>query len=243
MVERVKTGIFGLDDLLEGGFPKGRTILVSGTCGTGKSILGMQFAYCGAVEYGEPSIFVTTDERPELFSEDMLRFGWDVKKAEQGGKFALFDVTATHIGVPSTSMYSMSQVSTDSERLISRLAQLCGEMKAKRVVIDSLASLGLQMKDDAEIRRAILKINYSLSKAGATTILTSEIPNSAPGCFSKHGVEEYAVDGVVVLSYNVEQEFPRTLFIRKMRGTRHSEHIHPIDITAKGISVGKFGEE
>lgn len=240
MVERVSTGIYGLDGLLEGGFPKGRTILVAGACGTGKSILGMQFAYCGAVEHDEPAVFVTMDERPELLSEDMLRFGWDLKKAEEDEKFALFDMTATRIGIPSTSKYSLPQMTTDIDRLISRLSQLCGEMRAKRVVIDSIASLGLHVKEEMEVRRSILKINYALSKAGVTTILTSEIPNPNFDSFSRYGVEEYAADGVIVLSYNMAQEIPRTLFIRKMRGTRHSEHIHPIEITAKGIRVDRF---
>lgn len=242
MVERVKTGIFGLDKLLEGGFPKGRTILVSGACGTGKSIFGMQFAYNGAVEYDEPAVFVTLDERPELLREDMMRFGWDLKKLEGDGKFALFDMTATRIGIPSVEKHSMSQMIGGVDRLIQKLVQLCSQMNAKRVAIDSIASLGIQLKDEIEIRRTILKINYAMSKVGVTTVLTSEIPSGPLDVFSKNGVEEYAADGVIVLSYNMVQETPRTLFIRKMRGTRHSEHIHPIEISSKGMSVSRFDE-
>ncbi len=74
-MQRVPTGVNGLDELMEGGFPAGRSILVSGACGTGKTIFGVQYLYQGAAKYSEPGVYVTLDERPDLIRQDMLRFG------------------------------------------------------------------------------------------------------------------------------------------------------------------------
>ena len=82
-MNRVKTGIAGLDPLVEGGFPEGRSILVSGATGTGKTIFCTQFAYIGAKEYGEPAVYVTLDERPDLIREDVSRFGWNLEELEK----------------------------------------------------------------------------------------------------------------------------------------------------------------
>jgi len=82
-MKRINTGINGLDELIEGGFPVKRSVLLSGACGTGKSIFSMQFIYEGALTYSEPGVFVTLDERPDLLRQDMLRFGWDIKKTRR----------------------------------------------------------------------------------------------------------------------------------------------------------------
>ncbi len=240
-MERVKTGIYGLDELIEGGFPRGRTILVSGGCGTGKSIFGMQYAYLGATEFNEPSIFVTLDERPKMLREDMLRFGWDISKAEKKGNFILIDGSSAKIGYPSDEKYSLPQTGVNIDRLLLKLTQAIDQIEAKRVVIDSIAGIGLQAEKEQEIRKAILKVNYLLMKTDVTTVITSEIPEQidhGPLTFSKYGVEEYVADGVIILSYShSHEEYNRTMFIRKMRGTKHSEDILPMQITSKGIVV------
>ncbi|MGQ4872254.1 MAG: ATPase domain-containing protein, partial [Candidatus Thorarchaeota archaeon] len=92
-IERVKTGIPGLDELIEGGFPKGDTILVAGKAGTGKSILATQFLYRGAVDYGEPGVLVTLEEPPRLIKRNMMRFGMDLEKLEREGMLAIVDLS------------------------------------------------------------------------------------------------------------------------------------------------------
>lgn len=246
MVERVPTGIFGLDDLLEGGFPKDRLILVSGACGSGKSIFALQFLVKG-VELGEPGLFVTTDERPERLREDMLRFGWDLSAMEAQDKLVILDALSPHIGVPSAEKYTLPTLTIDAERLLARIAQICSQKGIKRVAIDSMASLGLHMKDDSEVRRTILKFSFALAKMGATVIVTSEVPEQTVEgvAFSKYGVEEYAADGVIILHYAgfASAGAKRTLFIRKMRGTRHAEDTHVLNFTAKGLQVVKAEEQ
>jgi len=244
-MDRLKTGVPGFDEHVEGGFPKGRTILLSGGCGTGKTIFGMQFAYNGAMEYDEPAIFVTLDERPYLLREDMARFGWDLEKAEKKGKFVLIDASSAKIGFPSKEKYTIEHTGINVDKLMLRTLQVINEIGAKRVVIDSLAGLGFQAENENSIRKSILKISYMLSKPDITTILTSEIPEQTDhgsGVYSKYGVEEYVADGVIALRYSetaqgAMEEFRRTLFIRKMRGTKHTQEILSMNFTNKGIVV------
>lgn len=243
---RVPTGIFGLDNLIEGGFPQGRTILVSGSCGTGKSIFAMQYLYKGA-EMGEPGVFVTLDEQPEHLREDMARFGWDLAKMEAQNKLAIVDASAAKIGFPSEEKFALPQIGLDVDRLLLKIMQVVDQIGAKRVVIDSIAGLGLHLDGETEIRKTILKINYMLARSKVTTIITSEVPEqtfgAGPMLFSKYGVEEYTADGVIVLHYlGVGTESNRSMFIRKMRSTKHAEDILPMEISPKGI-IAKRPEE
>ena len=239
-MERVPTGITGLDNMVEGGFPRGRTVLISGGCGTGKSILSMQYLYHGAVQHNEPGIYVTVDERPELTRQDMLRFGWDLKSLEDQGKLVILDLTGTKIGVQSEEKYAMTS-ELDVDRLILKIMQTAGEIGAKRLVIDSLPALGFRLKDEQEIRSMILKLTYMIRKSDLTAILITEVPESQPGSgpmtFSKYGVEEYVADSVILLHYLAmgSDTTNRTFYIRKMRGTKHIEDIIPMQITETGI--------
>ena len=100
-MERTATGIKGFDNLIEGGIPEARSVLVSGACGTGKTIFCMQFLYNGAMKYKEPGIYVTLDERPDLIRQDMLRFGWDLRKIEDENMIQIIDGSIAKIGLPS----------------------------------------------------------------------------------------------------------------------------------------------
>ena len=239
-MERIKTGIEGLDELIEGGFPKGRTILLSGGCGTGKSIFGLQFLYKGAAEQGEPGIYVTMDERPELLRQDMLKFGWDIKALEDARKLVILDFTGPKVGMTPDSSYSVEVRDLEINQLIVKIMDAARSIGAKRAVIDSLPALGFHLKSEGEIREIILKLGYMLSKSELTTILISEIPEQSlgggPMNFSKYGIEEYVADAVILLHYlGIGTESNRTLYIRKMRGTKHAEDIIPMKITEKGI--------
>ncbi len=241
-IERAKTGIYGLDDMIEGGFPRGRTILVSGGAGTGKTIFAMQYLYRGVAEYDEPGVFVTLDERPQMIRQDMARFGFDLEKYEKKGDIVIVDASAAKIGYPSEEKYSMPQLGIDVDRLLLRVMQIADQIKAKRIVIDSISGLGIHIDQATEIRKAVLKTNYMLLKSNITAILTSEIPEQSLGAgpmeFSKYGVEEYVADGVLVLHYmGIGSESNRNMFVRKMRGTKHVEDILPMEISKKGIVV------
>ena len=242
-MDRVKTGIKGLDKLIEGGFPRGRSILVSGGCGTGKTIFALQFLYHGAKEYNEPGVYVTLDERPDLVREDMLKFGWDLNKLESQNLLAIVDGTIARIGLPAEEEFALPVTGFDLDKLILEIMRIVRKTGAKRLVIDSVPALGFNFDNANDVRKAILKLSYMLMRVGVTSILVSEV-NEGENKFGKYGVEEYVVDGVIMLHYmGVGTQSNRTLHIRKMRSTKHSEELHPIEITSNGIAVHRIEEE
>ena len=237
---RVKTGVMGLDELMEGGFPEGRSILVSGATGTGKTIFSIQYLYYGAKKYNEPGIYVTLDERPELIRQDMLRFGWDIRELEQRNLLYIIDGSIAKIGIPSEEQFSLPATGFDLDKLLLEIMRVSKRINAKRVAIDSIPALGFNYENENEIRKAVLKLSYLLARTGVTSVMTSEIDETS-NRFGKFGVEEYVVDGVILLHYmGVGTQANRTLHIRKMRATQHSEDLHPIKITPNGIEIHKL---
>ncbi|MBI4044024.1 MAG: AAA family ATPase [Candidatus Diapherotrites archaeon] len=237
-MQRIPTGIPGFDELIEGGLPEGRSFLVSGSTGTGKTILTMQFVFEGIRKYKEPGIYVTLDERPNLLREDMLRFGWDLRKAENENQLQIIDGSVARIGMPSDEEFSIS-AGFDLDRLLVEVMRNARRIGAKRIVLDSIPALGFNYENENEVRKAILKISYMLERTGVTALLVTEVPEGS-GQYSKYGVEEYVVDGIIVLHYaSVGAQGNRTIHVRKMRATKHSEALHPLSITAKGIMVSK----
>jgi len=240
---RVKTGIKGLDELMEGGFPTGRSVLLSGACGTGKTIFSIQFLYNGAKKFNEPGIYVTLDERPEMIREDMLRFGWNLRELEEKNLLNIIDGSIAKIGIPSDEVFSLPVTGFDMDKLLLEIMRVAKRINAKRVVIDSIPALGFNYENENEIRKAILKLSYILTRSGVTSLMTSEI-DEASNKYGKYGVEEYVVDGVLVLHYmGVGTQANRTLHIRKMRATSHSEDLHPMTIGEDGVTIHSIDEE
>jgi KaiC/GvpD/RAD55 family RecA-like ATPase len=247
-MDRTTSGIYGLDELLGGGFPKKRAILVSGSCGTGKSIFSMQFIYRGILEAEEPGVFVTFDEMPEKIRQDMLNFKWNLKELEDNDLLAVVDATSARAGVPSEEEHAILPGQLDIDKLLVDILGVARNIGAKRLVIDSVPAMASQLEGESQIRRAVLKLAYIVARSGLTTIITSEIPEQSLGSggamqFSKYEVEEYVADGVIILNFlGVGTGATRTLYIRKMRGTKHSLEIHPLEISEKGITVKKVEE-
>ena len=111
-MNRITTGITGFDDLIEGGFPEGRSFLVSGGTGTGKTIFAVQYLINGAMQ-GEPGVYLTLDERPNLIREDMLRFGWNLRQFEDQDQLKVIDGTIAKIGIPSDEEFSLPATGFD----------------------------------------------------------------------------------------------------------------------------------
>ncbi len=241
-MQRVPTGITGLDELLEGGFPAGRTVLVSGACGTGKTIFCVQYLYNGAKKFSEPGVYVTLDERPDLVRQDVLRFGWDLRKLEEENMLHVIDGSIAKLGMPSDEEFSLPATGFDLDRLLLEIMRVTKRIGAKRVVIDSIPALGFNFENVNEIRKAVLKLGYMLMRIGVTSVITSEMQEGA-NRFGKYGVEEYVADGVIVMHYmGVGTASNRTLHIRKMRATKHSEDLHPLEISERGLTVHKVEE-
>ena len=241
-MNRIKTGITGFDELIEGGLPEGRSFLISGGTGTGKTIFAMQFLVNGSL-MGEPGIYLTLDERPELIREDMLRFGWNLRSLEDQGLLQIIDGTLAKVGIPSDEEFSLPATGFDLDKLLLELMRAIKKVRAKRVVIDSIPALGLNFESEHEVRKAVLKIIYLLARAGVTTLMTTEISEGSKQ-FGKYGVEEYVADGVILLHYmGIGTQSNRTLHIRKMRATKHSEDLHPMEISETGLKIHKVEED
>ncbi len=241
-MNRVRTGITGFDELVEGGLPEGRAFLISGGTGTGKTIFATQFLVNGA-KMNEPGVYLTLDERPDLIREDMLRFGWNLRALEDSSMIKVVDGTMAKLGIPSDEEFSLPATGFDLDKLLLELMRAIKKIKAKRVVIDSIPALGLNLDNEQDVRKAVLKMIYLLARAGVTTMFTTEI-NEDSKQLGKYGVEEFVADGVIVLHYmGIGTQSNRTLHIRKMRATKHNEDLHPLQITDSGIKILKVEDD
>jgi len=238
--ERITSGIYGLDKLIGGGFIPGRTILVAGSPGTGKSTFGLQFI-CEGTKLGEPGIVLSLEEDPREWRKDMLNFGYDLEKLENEDMIRVIDASLIKIGLESDEKYSLAPQDFDLNHILTKVIKEARQIGAKRILVDSLPALDiLYGGDPVAVRADILKLNYIFKANNLTTMLISEIPEGSK-TYSHHGVEEYIVDAVVTLHYlSLGSQSGRTLVIRKMRGTAHSEDIHPMEFKDnKGIIVKK----
>jgi circadian clock protein KaiC len=225
----IKTGIEELDDMLNGGIPKGRVVLISGSSGTGKTTLGMQFIYNGVKKFKEPGIFITLEQGKEKILEDMKSVGMDLESL--GGDFKIIGGQIAEI------LYYKDKTKAKIGDFIAEVEEIIKTSGAKRVVIDSVNLLLMLFETDEERRKALLSLSKILSKNNCTALLTCEVRENTFD-LSWYGFEEFVADGVITL-YNLKQEavFHQGIAVRKMRGTNHSKNIFPYKITKEGIKI------
>jgi len=218
--ERVKTGVPGVDELIAGGLLPGSLTLLTGTTGTGKTIMSTQFIYNGVKKRNEPGVYVSFEEPTKNIKENCLNFGWDFSPLEKQKKVIFVRYDPFHI-----------------ENIYDLIETNIKKINAQRVVIDSVSALGLYVRDVPEIRRMVFNISMLLRKLNCTSILTSEILPLQKS-LSRFGVEEFVTDGIIVLYYlRADSQYARSMTIWKMRGSEHSKKLHPYRITDKGIIV------
>jgi len=231
--ERVKSGIPGLDEILHGGIPRRNVVLLSGGPGTGKSIFGQQFLYHG-LTLGEPGVLVALEEHPAQIRVNMAKFGWDTRKYEEQGMFAIVDAFTGGIGEYAKREKYVVRAVDDVHSLIDVMRAAIRDLRAKRVVIDSVTTL--YITKPAVARSVVMLLKRVLSGLGCTSILVSQVSVTERG-FGGPGVE-HAADGIIRLDLDeFEGELKRSLIVWKMRGTSHSMRRHPFDITDRGIVV------
>ncbi|NYZ79398.1 hypothetical protein H0N99_04595 [Candidatus Micrarchaeota archaeon] len=222
--ERVPSGIEGLDELIEGGFERNSVILVCGDAGSGKTTLSLQFLYNGAVQYGEPGIFVTFEETKKSMYKHALQYGWDLKKLEDKGLFALVE-------------YKPQQIAEIIRGGGSTVKDAIDSIGAKRIGLDSLTSYSLLFKTPYEGREAVLALFNRLREWKCTSMVVSEIILQFGSRRGEAGVE-FLSDAVLLLYYARQQDMKvRALEILKMRGTKHSDKICPFKFGDNGIIV------
>jgi len=236
-MERLDSGVKGLDGKIKGGFVKGSVNLVTGKTGTGKTAFCASFLYAGA-QKNEPGIYVTTEEPEEDIKEDIISmFNWDINELEKK-KLVQFLVLEPVIPIQFDREEEMGKIlKIYVYDLFSKIEKLVKKMKAKRVVIDSTTIIEMFIKDDYLRRVALMKLINDLKKLEITTIVTGTVPEGTD-LLSMGGIIEFFVDSVIKLEFlPIAEEFKRTLTIRKMRRTDHSIFIHPFEITKSGLKV------
>lgn len=219
-IEKLETGIKGLDRIMGGGVPKGDLLLLTGTAGTGKTNMCLQYIYEGVTRHKQNGVYLSFEEFPNSIRRNAMNFGWDFSPLEKAKRFSFIKYDPYHV-----------------EDVFDMLESAIRDTNAERVVVDSISALGLYVRDKAELRRMIFNLSILLKKLNCTSILVSEIVHGSSG-LSRYGVEEFVSDSVIVLYYErMHGGFSRAVQVWKVRGSPHSEKLHPYKITGKGVVV------
>jgi circadian clock protein KaiC len=231
-VEKVPTGIQGFDEIAYGGIPKGRTTLLSGTSGSGKTVFGMQFLI-GGIKEGESVVFVTFEETPQDIVKNMKTFGWDIDRWIKEGKFVFVDAS------PSTAE-TIEVGEFDLGAFLARILHAVKKVNATRVTIDSISALFPRYSDQAIIRRELYRVGAELKKLKVTTMLTAERVDEIEGKVGRFGVEEFVSDNVILLHNfldTIRGDRKRSVEILKFRGTVHESQDTPLLVLKDGMNV------
>lgn len=227
-LEKIRTGIQGLDEISGGGLPKGRPTLVCGGPGCGKTLFSMEFLVRGATLYNEPGIFVAFEETEEELTKNVASLGFRLDELAAQKKIATDYVYLERKEMEVTGEY-------DLEGLFVRLDYLIDSIGAKRVVIDTLESLFASLPNEAILRAEMRRLFRWLKQKGVTAVITAE---KGEGALTRHGLEEYVSDCVILLEHIVsEQVATRRLRIVKYRGSLHGTNEYPFLIDKTGISI------
>ena len=225
---KAPTGIHGLDEVTEGGLPRGRPTLVCGPAGCGKTLMSLEFLVRGITEYGENGVFMAFEETREDLIANVASLGFDLRKLEAEGKLAL-----DHVSIDPGEVEQSGE--WDLEGLFIRLGASIDAVGADRVVIDTIENLFGAFSDSATLRAELRRLFRWLKDRGVTAIITGE---RGDGSLTRHGIEEYVSDCVIVLDHRVSQETStRRLRILKYRGSLHGTNEYPFLIGKGGVSV------
>ncbi len=229
-VEKMPTGIPGLDFVGQGGLPINRATLIAGTAGSAKTIFVTHFLAAGVMA-GEGAVFVTFEDVPADIRKNMLSFGWDIAKWEDEGKWAFVDIS------PDPGEQTPIVGAYDLGGLISRVEHAVRRTGARRVALDSLSALFTQFPDRRLIRNELYQMVTALKRMGATVVFTAERTDDY-GLITPSGVEEFVADNVIILrNLLVDERRRRTLEILKYRGANHERGEIPFTIMEEGIIV------
>jgi len=224
-MERVRTGIDGLDEMLEGGLPRSQAVAVMGSFGTGKTTFALQFIQQG-LKQGEKGIYISLEEDQESILGAARSFGWELAPYIEQKKLAIVKLEP-------------NDAKTTITRIRSELPDFIKSFGASRIVLDSVSLLNLLFEADHEKRSNLFNLIQMIKRTGATCLMTAEVNDSNPNA-SRDGLVEYAVDGVIALRYEENKERAEvqlTVRVMKMRRIAHSRRVKPYAITGRGIEV------
>ena len=238
---RVPSGIEGFDELLNGGIPKERNFLVMGGPGTGKTTFALQYIVKGAIDYGEPGIFITTEQSPYEIKRDAKSFGWDLDKLEDDGLIRILNAVPTpmpgqtrEIVLPEINP-NVGYIEYTIDDVLSAFFDLARTINPKRVAIDSITQFLFLEQDPLKMRGNIIRFVNTLKRNRMTIVSTAQKYMSGS---MFHDVLAFIADGVLVL-YLLRRgvEKIRACEIIKVRGSKHSLKTVEMEISEKGIVI------
>jgi circadian clock protein KaiC len=228
MLQKCPTGIAGLDDITDGGLPRGRPTLVCGSAGCGKTLLAVEFIVRGAIDYDEPGVFMAFEETVEELNQNVASLGFDLDALSARRKVVIDHVRVERSEIEETGEY-------DLEGLFIRLGYAIDSIGAKRVVLDTIESLFAGLSNATILRAELRRLFGWLKDKGVTAIITGE---RGEGTLTHQGLEEYVLDCVILLDHRVSNQMSiRRLRIVKYRGSTHGTNEYPFLIDQDGISV------
>lgn len=228
VLQKTPTGISGLDEVTGGGLPTGRSTLICGPAGCGKTLTAMEFLVRGVTQYGEPGVFVAFEESTADLVANFASLGFDLPAAEAAGLLVLDHINVVRSDAEETGEW-------DLDGLFLRLGASIDRVGAKRIVIDTIETLFGAFSNTAILRAELHRLFAWLKSRGVTAVITGE---RGDGTLSRHGIEEYVSDCVIVLDHRVtEQTSTRRLRILKYRGSIHGTNEYPFLIGEEGVSV------
>jgi circadian clock protein KaiC len=226
---KAPTGIAGLDEITHGGLPQGRPTLVTGAAGSGKTLFGLEFLVRGAVEFGEPGVFLAFEEQAADLAVNVASLGFDLPGLEHDGLLAIDAFRLDPSEYIETGVY-------DLEGLFIRLAAAVDSIGAKRVVIDTIEVLFTALPNAGVVRGEMGRLFRWLKERNLTVMITGERGDS--GSLTRFGIEEYVSDCVIALDHRTTDEIStRRLRVVKYRGSLHGTNEYPFLITDRGIDV------
>jgi circadian clock protein KaiC len=225
---KTPTGISGLDEVTGGGLPRGRPTLVCGPAGCGKTLLATEFLVRGITQFDEPGVFMSFEESADDLIANVASLGFDLAQFEADGKLVIDQVNVVGGELEETGDW-------DLDGLLLRLGGAIDAVGAKRVVIDTIETLFGAFSNTAVLRAELRRLFGWLKDRGVTAVITGE---RGDGTLTRHGIEEYVSDCVIVLDHRVtEQTSTRRLRILKYRGSLHGTNEYPFLIGESGVSV------
>jgi len=227
-LEKVPSGIMGLDAITDGGLPKGRPTLICGGAGCGKSLMGIEFLVRGALEHNESGVLMTFEETREDIRKNVASLGFDIEDLVRRKKLVVDHIKVDREEIDENGEY-------DLEGIFIRLGYAIKQIGAKRVLLDTVESLFSGLSNQAVLRSELRRLFYWLKEQGMTTIITGE---RGDGTLTRQGLEEYVSDCVILLENRVYNKIStRSLRVVKFRGSTHGTNEYPFLIDEQGISV------
>ncbi len=239
-LDRVPTGIKGLDELLGGGFPEGRCILIVGSPGSGKTTFAVQYLANGAL-HGDAGLYVTLDEHPEHIKQNMKGYNWDLDDLEKKGKLLVMDASQLRRARPKEQGPHPMFASATTEgvgfpELLKTISKVIEGENIRRVALDPVTSLMLRYSEELKRRRATVAFFDTLADSGCTSLVTSELKTSLMD--RRFQLEEFLSHGVVLLHTLMhEGNVVRAVQVEKMRGIPHDTQIRPYQFGPSGLEV------